>query len=41
MRCKSCEEARETVEERDRIVAQHRSFSALNMSTDSLEELTT
>ena len=40
VRCKHCEEARETVEQRDRIMAQHRGFSALNMSTYPLEELT-
>ena len=39
VRCKHCEEARETVEHRDRIMAQHRGFSALNMSTYPLEEL--
>ena len=31
---------RETVEQRDRIMAQHRGFSALNMFTYPLEELT-
>ena len=40
VRCKHCEEDRETVEQRDRIMAQHRGFSALNMSTYPLEELT-
>ena len=39
VRCKHCEEDRETVEQRDRIMAQHRGFSALNMSTYPLEEL--
>src|SRR5688572_23582273 len=40
VRCKHWEEARETVEQRDRIMARHRDFSALNMSTYPLEELT-
>ena len=39
VRCKHCEEARETVEQRDRIMAQHRGFSTLNTSTYPLEEL--
>src|SRR5687767_3530022 len=38
VRCKHCEEDRESLEQRDRIMAQHRGFSALNMS-DPLDEL--
>ena len=39
VRCKDCEDDRETVEQHDRIMAQHRGFSALKMSTYPLEEL--
>lgn len=38
VRCKHCEEDRETVGQRDRITA-HRGFSTLNMSTYPFEEL--
>jgi DnaK suppressor protein len=39
VRCKHCEDDRETVEQRERIIEQHRGFSARNMSTYPLEEL--